>query len=195
MTPAGGGAPPSEHTAGIVPSLYLLRHAKAKNRERWDAPDGERPLTTRGFEQAGVIAGHLLDLVGRTPSAALSSPAVRCLQTIQPLAAASKICVVETEWLNEGSNGDDAFEQLHGLTLRHDPPSGAGGPVAACSHGDVIWTILDRLGRLGVDLGPSPDAPKGGVWIIGVTETGVAHARLYVPDPERGHRGNSPVLT
>jgi broad specificity phosphatase PhoE len=118
----------------------------------------------------------------------LSSPAVRCRQTVEPLAAAANLGVAETEWLNEGSDGDDAFEQLRKLAVRLDPPSGRGGPVVACSHGDVIWTILDRLARLGIDLGTGADAPKGGVWIIGTTAGRVLDASLFEPDVERSPR-------
>jgi 8-oxo-(d)GTP phosphatase len=165
------------------------------NRERWDGPDSERPLTKRGLEQSRVIAGHLADLVGRRPSRVLSSPALRCRQTVEPLAAAGKLDVVEAEWLNEGSDGDDALEQLRKLVLRLDPPSGLGGPVAACSHGDVIWTILERLARLGVDLGTGPEAPKGSVWIISMTATTVLDAHLYEPDVERGQHSERTALT
>jgi 8-oxo-(d)GTP phosphatase len=188
MTGAPGRPGEEPERLRTIPTLYLVRHGKAENRERWDAPDSERPLVKRGIEQSRLIAGHLVDLVGRAPSRVLSSPAVRCQQTVEPLATASALAVVETQWLNEGSDGQYAFEQLRKLAVRLDPPSGVGGPVAACSHGDVIWEILERLVRLGVDLGRQPDAPKGGVWIIGTTATTVVHASLYEPDT--GGRGS-----
>jgi 8-oxo-dGTP diphosphatase len=190
----GRSGPQPGHTR-TIPTLYLVRHGKAENRERWDSPDSERPLTKRGLEQSRVIAGHLVDLAARPPSRVLSSPAVRCRQTIEPLAAASKLAVVEAEWLNEGSDGGHALEQLRKLTVRLDPPSGVGGPVAACSHGDVIWDILESLARLGVDLGRQPDAPKGGVWVIGTTATSVLQASLYEPDTGRGPRGGRKAHT
>jgi broad specificity phosphatase PhoE len=120
---------------------------------------------------------------------------VRCVQTVEPLATACELGVIEAEWLNEGSDGEQAFEQLRKLAVRLDPPSGSGGPVVACSHGDVIWTVLERLARLGVDLGPGPDAPKGGVWIIGTTTRTVLHAQLYVPDLEQGEQSERTALT
>ena len=190
MTPDSGQSASSRAGARTTPTLYLVRHGKAMNRTRWDAPDSARPLTKRGIEQSRLIAGHLLGLVSRPPSRVLSSPAVRCRQTVEPLAAAAKLDVLETDWLNEGSDGDDAFEQLRKLTVRLDPSSGKGGPVVACSHGDVIWTILARLARLGVELGPGADAPKGGVWIIGTTASRVLGASLFEPDVQRSSRHN-----
>jgi broad specificity phosphatase PhoE len=183
MTPADDSR--TRQPARTVPTLFLLRHGKAEARERWERPDFERPLTKRGYEQSRVIAGHLVDLVGRKPSRVLSSPAVRCRETVTDLAAACGLEVVEASWLSEGEDPLHAFDQLRKLVGRLDPPSGLGGPVAACTHGDVIWGVLERIARLGVDLGPRPDVPKGGVWVIGTNARSVVTATLYRPDAVR----------
>jgi len=188
MTPSNRQRAAATKRRRIDPTLYLVRHARAENRERWHGPDTERPLTRRGLEQARVIAGHLGDLgdLGeRRMSRVLSSPAVRCRQTVEPLAAADGLEVVETRWLDEGSEPGYALEQLRKLAMRLDPPSGVGGPVAACTHGDVIWGILEQLHHLGVDLGPQPEAPKGGVWIFGLGPDGVSSASFYQPAEEK----------
>jgi 8-oxo-dGTP diphosphatase len=185
MTPVRRQAPSPAARQRSTPTVYLIRHGKAENRQRWVAPDGERPLTKRGVEQGRIIAGHLVDLGGRKPSRVLSSPAVRCRQTVEALASASELDVVQAEWLDEGSDPDYALDQLRKLATRLDPASGIGGPIAACTHGDVIWGILERLHRHGTDLGPKPDAPKGGVWIIGVTPTRVVGVSFYRPDENR----------
>ncbi|HXY45247.1 MAG TPA: phosphoglycerate mutase family protein [Acidimicrobiales bacterium] len=177
--PRRSSSPAAGHR--VTPTLYLVRHGRAESRERWQEPDSLRPLTRRGLEQARIIAGHLLELVDRRPSRVLSSPAVRCCQTVEPLASASQLEVVQADWLAEGSEPDYAYDKLRKLAARLDPPSGLGGPVAACTHGDVIWGILERLRRHGVDLGPQPDAPKGGVWIIALSAR-LGSASLYLPD-------------
>ena len=117
-----------------------------------------------------------------------SSPAVRCRQTVGPLASACKLDVVETEWLDEGSDGDYAFEQLRKLTVRLDPSSGAGGPVAACTHGDVIWTILERLARLGVDLGRGAGASEHGRAVTDAAHVG-GHGRHHPGELTSRHVG------
>ncbi|MGH9171395.1 MAG: SixA phosphatase family protein [Acidimicrobiales bacterium] len=147
-------------------TFYLIRHAKAQAREHWDLPDAERPLTSRGHEQARLLASHLADLGSRRPSRIVSSEAVRCRQTVEDLSHAVSLPVVDVAWLMEGSDPAEALGRLRKLAYRLDPPSGSGGPVAACSHGDVIWAVLELLAGLGVDLGPQPDAPKAGVWIV-----------------------------
>ncbi len=188
MTPTDRQGAARAKRRRIEPTLYLVRHARAENRERWNEPDAERPLTRRGLEQSRVIAGHLGDLGERPLSRVLSSPAVRCRQTVAPLAAAGGLEVIETRWLDEGSEPSYAFEQLRKLAVRLDPPSGVGGPVAACTHGDVIWGILEQLHELGIDLGPQPEAPKGGVWIFALTPAGVSSATFYQPAEEKKAR-------
>jgi 8-oxo-dGTP diphosphatase len=165
-----------------VPTLYLIRHAKAEPRERWASDDAERPLTRKGLEQARVLASQLSDLHDRHISRIVSSEAVRCRQTVANLSESVRLPIVDAAWLMEGSDTDRAFEQLRKLTRRLDPPSGVGGPVAACTHGDVIWGILDRLHRLGVDLGRRPDVPKGSVWIIEVPPRAGITATFFQPD-------------
>jgi 8-oxo-dGTP diphosphatase len=41
-------------------SVLLVRHAKAGDREKWEAPDDLRPLTAKGEAQAlvDVLAGY-----------------------------------------------------------------------------------------------------------------------------------------
>lgn len=158
-------SPPRGHSGG-VPTIYLVRHAKAASRESWHEPDVERPLTPRGRAQAGLIADELKHRDGRTPSRVVSSAAVRCRETVADLAHVLGLRITDVDWLMEGSNPVEAFERLRRLARRYDPSSGHGGPVAACSHGDVIWGVLECLERRGVDLGRDPDVPKGSVWIL-----------------------------
>ena len=41
---------------GADSTTYLVRHAKAGSRERWTAPDRDRPLTDSGRAQAAALA-------------------------------------------------------------------------------------------------------------------------------------------
>src|ERR1017187_5154911 len=120
------------HSVG-APTLYLVRHAKAESRERWDAPDSERPLTKRGHEQARLIGGHLAGLDAWRATRVLSSAAVRCRETVQGLAAAVGLEVVEADWLMEGAHPDIAFEHLPQLVRRLAPPPRTRGAAGAGS--------------------------------------------------------------
>ena len=63
---------------------YLLRHAHAGDKHAWNGPDLARPLSGAGRREAHGLLTQLRDYpIIRV----LSSPAVRCLQTVEPLAA------------------------------------------------------------------------------------------------------------
>src|SRR5215218_9244132 len=66
---------------GAMP--YLVRHAHAGDKRAWQGPDSQRPLSTAGRQEAHGLLAHLRDY---PISRIVSGPAVRCLQTVQPLA-------------------------------------------------------------------------------------------------------------
>jgi len=62
---------------------YLVRHAHAGDKRAWAGPDRLRPLSEPGRREAN----GLLTQLGDDPiTRILSSPTVRCLQTVEPLA-------------------------------------------------------------------------------------------------------------
>jgi phosphohistidine phosphatase len=66
--------------------LYLLRHGKADWPD-WTGPDGDRPLTEEGVDDARLVAAGLKRLKIE-PAAILSSPLPRALQTAEIAAKA-----------------------------------------------------------------------------------------------------------
>jgi phosphohistidine phosphatase SixA len=104
----------------------LLRHASAGDRDHWDGPDELRPLDERGRRQAAELVELLLPFGLRR---VLSSPYVRCVDTVVPLAAALGVPVEEDDRLAEGA-GPGAEE----LLLEDG--------VLACTHGDVVYDVL-----------------------------------------------------
>jgi phosphohistidine phosphatase len=68
-----------------MPTLYLLRHAKAEKavKHAWDpADDKNRPLTRQGMADAAAV-GRWFRERGSIPGVALVSPATRAVQTWQ----------------------------------------------------------------------------------------------------------------
>ena len=58
----------------------LLRHGIAVERDEWDGPDADRPLTERGAKRvAQVVAG--LNRLDVQPTHVLSSPLIRAIET------------------------------------------------------------------------------------------------------------------
>jgi 8-oxo-dGTP diphosphatase len=107
-------------------SSVLLRHASAGDRDDWDGDDHSRPLDARGRRQAAELVELLRSLGIRR---IVSSPAVRCVETVEPLAAALDMNVERDRRLAEGAGGS-ALELIH--------EEGA----ACCTHGDVIEDVL-----------------------------------------------------
>jgi len=63
--------------------LLMIRHGKAEDREVWaqkKLQDGERPLTTEGIEEFGIVAKSLVQLVPNI-NRIFSSPFKRTMQT------------------------------------------------------------------------------------------------------------------
>jgi 8-oxo-dGTP diphosphatase len=134
--------------------LLLIRHAQAGNRRDWQGDDRLRPLSPKGEQQARA----LVKAVKRwAPARILSSPYVRCIQTVQPLADDLGLKVEEVEELAEGT-GSKALGLVRSL---------ADQPVALCSHGDVISAVLVALvNEDGLSLGPVPRQAKGSVRVL-----------------------------
>jgi broad specificity phosphatase PhoE len=149
-------------------ALLLIRHADAGNRKDWDGDDRLRPLSPKGERQARALVRRLQKWA---PDRILSSPFVRCIQTVQPLADELGLKVTQCDELAEGM-GPEALALVRSL---------ANEPVALCSHGDVIPEVLVSLAdedRL--DLGPAPRQAKGSAWIL-ETKKGKFTKATYVP--------------
>ncbi len=151
--------------------LYLVRHAKAGSRRDWEGPDHGRPLSKTGRRQAEGLVDLLVD---RSVSSILSSPYVRCLETVQPLAEKLALPVEHAPALAEGASPIDAVGLVRGL---------AGTTAVLCSHGDVIPAILDALVESDdLPLPPDYPYPKGSTWVLEDRDGRWARAH-YLPPP------------
>lgn len=151
--------------------LYLVRHAKAGSRSEWVGDDRDRPLTAAGQRQAVALATRLAPL---THGALVSSPYVRCMQTIEPLAASLGNTVLGDERLAE----DTGF--VGALALLGELPDGS----VLCSHGDVIPDTIGALERRGCVFAGTPDWRKASVWILHRDAQGTITRAACWPPPE-----------
>ena len=119
---------------------YLVRHAHAGDKRAWTGPDRLRPLSGSGRREAH---GLLVQLRPYPVVRILSSPTVRCVQTVEPLAQRRGLPVERAEVL--GVDGDP--EAL--LALLVDP---AAAEAVLCSHSEVIGQVLQRLAAGGLTL-------------------------------------------
>jgi phosphohistidine phosphatase SixA len=100
----------------------LVRHASAGDKARWSGDDRLRPLDAGGREQAAELVELLRPLGIRR---VVTSPYVRCVETVEPLAAALGLPLEHDDRLGEGM-GSAGVE-----LLREDG-------VVVCTHGDVV---------------------------------------------------------
>lgn len=150
-------------------TLYLVRHAHAGSRAGWaGADDMQRPLSDKGRSQAR----HFADAVADRPIRKLwSSPAVRCVQTLEPLADATGEHVKVAHQLTEGADPDAAIAFLL-AHARHD--------AAFCSHGDLIPKVIRRLAANGMRTTDPSTATKGSWWVLEVEGERITSG-TYVP--------------
>jgi 8-oxo-dGTP diphosphatase len=107
-------------------TLLLNRHALAGHSSKWEGDDRLRPLDERGKLQAEALVDALaeydLDRI-------VSSPYVRCTQTIEPLAKARGFEIELDERLG-ADRLHDVPQVLEGLK---------GENAVVCTHGDLPW--------------------------------------------------------
>lgn len=156
--------------------VELLRHAVAASRDLWEHDDGRRPLDDVGRAQAARLAATLPS-AGPPITAVASSPAARCVATVAPLADALGLTVVEDaglqevvavptsdagdRWVDAAWKGGRALAAVDALVEAHP-----GGRVVACSHGDVIPSLVALLaGREALAL-PDVRCPPAGRFVL-----------------------------
>ena len=151
--------------------LHLVRHADAGNRGAWVGDDFERPLDDHGQMQAEAIAVALAE---RPVRRILSSPYVRCVDTVVPLGRALGLPVEASDTLAEGSYVADAIDLLGSL-------AGAEGDSVLCSHGDVIPGVLWVLSQYGLDIEDLGRCKKGSIWELEVVDGRIIAATYRRP--------------
>ena len=119
-------------------ALIVLRHGKAVPPASWDGPDATRPLLHRGLEQSQNVAAAI---AAWAPAKLISSPAVRCLATIEPVAHLTGLSVKASDAISQ-----DSFEEgtasVHSLVRKRIRKQ---QNAVICSHGPVIPEIIDEI--------------------------------------------------
>jgi 8-oxo-(d)GTP phosphatase len=156
----------------MVPAsvVYVVRHGKAGSREGWEGPDEERPLTRRGRRQARRLVERFQ---GLDVERILSSPFVRCVETVEPLAEARGLEVEPTPELAERTELEEALGLLGSLPHR---------PTVVCGHGAEIQEVIERLESSGATVEGGRGIAKGSVWVL-EREDGAFVSARYLPAP------------
>ena len=135
-------------------TAYLVRHAKAGDRDDWKEDDRLRPLTKSGRRQADALSESLkkepIDII-------LSSPYVRCMQTVEPLAQQRKLPIEPRPDLEEGSGGQSVIRLIQQFKGRN---------VVLCTHGDVVEELVEGLIARGLVQRARANLEKGSTWVL-----------------------------
>ena len=142
-------------TLGTWP-LVLVRHAHAVGRGSWSEDDQLRPLDEVGRERAERLVPALA-AYGITRL--LSSPSLRCSDTIRPYAARLGLALKTKNGLSE-----EGYAARPGRASRHLAKLiDSGEPAVLCSHGPVMPALLSHLRDL-VD--PGEDEEHSTTWAL-----------------------------
>ncbi|MEO8518689.1 MAG: NUDIX hydrolase [Dermatophilaceae bacterium] len=172
--------------------LVLVRHAHAMARSKWSSADPLRPLDARGRERADALV-PFLGAFGVTR--VVTSPAIRCLDTVLPYAVAGGYGMRLKTGLSEEAFAEHPERAPHHLTRLLE----RGEPVVLCSHGLVLPPLLEALATIADSDGSSDGRFEGSAKVtlsaaaardMGKGEALVAHvvgtgAQARVVDAER----------
>jgi len=157
-------------------TIYLVRHARAGDRSKWSKPDDLRPLSKAGRGQAAGLFDVVVGDAGGTKRKAritnvLSSPYVRCVQTVLPLAERLGLEVEAVAALTEGARFRDALPLVEKYATTN---------AVLCMHGDVLPEILEHFARRGLPL-PHDRVEKGSTWAVDFADGDVTAIRYFAP--------------
>lgn len=153
----------------MMAQLYVVRHAKAGERRLWPDDDVVRPLSKKGWKQAELLGKRLAKA---KPTKLVSSPYVRCVQTLEPLGELIGVAPEIDQRLCEG----EPFEPV--LDLVRELPAGS----VLSTHGDIIPDTMQALVRRGMKMNTRPDWRKSAVWVLKRNRKGdIVHATVWPP--------------
>ncbi|HET6152351.1 MAG TPA: NUDIX hydrolase [Marmoricola sp.] len=126
-------------------ALVIVRHGRATKRGTWKGPDGRRPLTEIGRQQARSLV-PVLSAFGVTR--VLSSDSLRCVRTLAPYAHDQVLAIETVAGLNEEESTPTTVKRAVRSLL--DTKENA----VLCTHRPVLPAVLDLLGVAEEPLGP-----------------------------------------
>lgn len=118
--------------------LVVLRHASSVGRSAWSGTDDERPLDDTGRAQSVTLAGLLMAYDIRR---VVTSPSVRCAQSVAPYAGLAGIASEHVRQLSEEGAEGDSVSALAAETLRD-----LAVPTVICTHRPVLPWVFEGLG-------------------------------------------------
>jgi len=156
--------------------LILLRHAKAIDRSEWSGEDTDRPLSAEGERQAKRLLANFKPYGIEEMH---SSSAVRCYETITPMARAFNVDFFFTDSLSQDVHIKDRerpIKYIHRLLVNNYP-------VLLCSHNPILpETISSFVDKFGVEVAETKLNPAD-AWVVHHIEREVVSVE-FLPGPQ-----------
>ena len=138
--------------------VFLIRHGNAGIRRKWKGPDKRRPLTERGQQQSIGMA----EMLARYPvTKVMSSPSLRCVQSVATIADNIDNVVETSKRLKESTPIEDIYKFLGKLDS---------GSIVICSHKGWIGPLLQDLDRNKIRLRGTRKWPKASMWVLDLVD-------------------------
>ena len=163
--------------------LIVVRHASAGRKADWPGDDESRPLDAHGAADARALAGLLACFA--PVARVISSPALRCTETVRPFAATfggtveAEACLVpygrSAVFSSRTGLADALRRMLSGLVADRRP-------AILCLHRENLPAVLAELcSALGAPaaLPADPSLPKGGFWVAHAAPGELAALECY----------------
>jgi 8-oxo-(d)GTP phosphatase len=141
--------------------LILLRHAKAVHKASWKHADSRRPLDDSGRDDAKALAELLACFAPR--ARLITSPAVRCVETLRPFAELSGAHLQEEPslYVHHQLSATDQADSRPSIAALVGEAIATGEPVILCAHRENIPDLqAAALAALGI-VQPGSDAAPG----------------------------------
>jgi broad specificity phosphatase PhoE len=159
-----------EHT---LRRIVLVRHCYAGRRSHWPDDDIVRPLDSTGWAQAQWLVGVLTPVASRR---IVSSPYLRCRQSIEPLAQKLELHVELSEDLAPDA-GLKTYEMIRSLSIAPSLTN-----AILCTHGEAIRVALGLVAsEERITLERRLPGVKGSVWTLNFIDGELASARYATP--------------
>ena len=148
-----------------VMQVILVRHARASSKRSWSGDDWLRPLDELGERHAV----GLVNTLAVTPVRRLvSSPALRCVQTLEPLARHAGLTIEISELLAPHGDARTVLAELDEELLAN---------AVLCTHGEVMRPLLRHMRRRHVAIIGDPGRrgallTKGIAWQLEIADNG-----------------------
>jgi broad specificity phosphatase PhoE len=154
--------------------VLVVRHARAVSKRVWTGADLLRPLDELGRRQAI----GLVDTLAEAPVRRLvSSPALRCVETLEPLASHRGSSIETTELLAADGDIRTVLDRLRdGLE-----------DAVLCTHGEVMRPLLRHVRRHHVPIVGDPGGRgsllvKGVLWRLDIADGGsITQLQAFAP--------------